>query len=223
MGLALPTLAADGYGEVTISYSGFFGTSAVGTVTIDRAKAVTNAGGSVAYYEVPAQVQVTVTLFENSYDEYLVALRWFDAQLYPDGGTSSQKDAAFALVSPGGSLTEYSTRPSGADFQANQLTPGQAYTFTVEADRADVVILDCGYNNDLFLMSGIQLRCAGGDEETPAAPSFTDVAASSFCAQPVAWAVEKGITTGTTATTFSPETTCTRGQIVTFLYRDLAG
>ncbi|MCI5690230.1 MAG: S-layer homology domain-containing protein [Clostridiales bacterium] len=36
------------------------------------------------------------------------------------------------------------------------------------------------------------------------------------------WAVEKGITTGTSKTTFAPDNTCTRGQIVTFLYRDLA-
>ena len=41
-------------------------------------------------------------------------------------------------------------------------------------------------------------------------------------AQAVAWAVEEGVTSGTSDTTFSPDATCTRGQIVTFLYRDLA-
>ena len=35
----------------------------------------------------------------------------------------------------------------------------------------------------------------------------------------VAWAVENGVTRGTTETTFSPDRTCTRGQIATFLYR----
>ena len=35
----------------------------------------------------------------------------------------------------------------------------------------------------------------------------------------VDWAVEKGVTTGKTATTFAPGDPCTRGQIVTFLYR----
>lgn len=35
----------------------------------------------------------------------------------------------------------------------------------------------------------------------------------------VLWAVEQGITTGTSATTFSPDATVTRGQVVTFLYR----
>lgn len=48
---------------------------------------------------------------------------------------------------------------------------------------------------------------------------FSDVPASAYYAQAVAWAVEKGITSGTTATTFSPNSVCTRGQIVTFLHR----
>ena len=48
---------------------------------------------------------------------------------------------------------------------------------------------------------------------------FTDVAASDFYAEAVAWAVENGVTNGTSATTFSPSNGCTRAQIVTFLFR----
>jgi hypothetical protein len=59
-----------------------------------------------------------------------------------------------------------------------------------------------------------------GSPETEVSDKFTDVAADAEYAQAVAWAVEKGITTGTgDGTTFSPDNTCTRGQIVTFLYR----
>ncbi len=57
-----------------------------------------------------------------------------------------------------------------------------------------------------------------------AAPSsFSDVDAGAEYAAAVAWAVSKGVTTGTSASTFSPKDICTRGQIVTFLYRDLGG
>ena len=49
--------------------------------------------------------------------------------------------------------------------------------------------------------------------------SFTDVSADAYYAPAVAWAVEKGVTEGTSATTFSPDAVCTRAQIVTFLYR----
>ena len=52
---------------------------------------------------------------------------------------------------------------------------------------------------------------------------FTDVAADAFCADAVAWAVESGVTNGTSASTFSPNAGCTRAQIVTFLYRAYQG
>ena len=49
--------------------------------------------------------------------------------------------------------------------------------------------------------------------------AFSDVPADSYFADAVAWAQANGVTTGTTATTFSPDSDCTRAQIVTFLYR----
>ena len=54
----------------------------------------------------------------------------------------------------------------------------------------------------------------------PSTPNrFTDVPANAYCAEAVAWAVESGMTQGTSATTFSPNSGCTRAQIVTFIYR----
>ena len=52
---------------------------------------------------------------------------------------------------------------------------------------------------------------------------FQDVPAGAYYAKAVRWAAKQGITTGTSATAFSPSNTCTRAQTVTFLYRDLAG
>ena len=52
---------------------------------------------------------------------------------------------------------------------------------------------------------------------------FTDVTADAFYADAVAWAVESGVTNGTTDSTFSPNNSCTRAQIVTFLYRAYQG
>ena len=49
--------------------------------------------------------------------------------------------------------------------------------------------------------------------------SFTDVLMDAWYADPVKWAVDKSITNGTSATTFSPDNTCTRAQILTFLWR----
>ncbi|MBE6916133.1 MAG: S-layer homology domain-containing protein [Ruminococcaceae bacterium] len=52
-----------------------------------------------------------------------------------------------------------------------------------------------------------------------ATPEFQDVKKADYFFTPVNWAVEKGITNGTSATTFAPNATCTRAQILTFLWR----
>jgi|GEM_PF-1940637 len=67
----------------------------------------------------------------------------------------------------------------------------------------------------------------GGGSDEPAVtpgtttekPKFIDVPEDAYYAAAVDWAVEKGITTGTTETTFSPDESCTRAQMVTFLWR----
>ncbi len=61
-------------------------------------------------------------------------------------------------------------------------------------------------------------RAAGSPEPKSNNNPFTDVKQGAYY-KAILWAVENGITNGTTATTFSPNATCTRAQIVTFIYR----
>lgn len=87
-----------------------------------------------------------------------------------------------------------------------------------------------GLSDDTF---GAEQTCTRGQSVTflframgtavDGSPTFTDVLPDAFYASAVAWAVEQGITTGTSATTFDPANTCTRGQIVTFLCRAFQG
>ena len=62
-------------------------------------------------------------------------------------------------------------------------------------------------------------RAAGSPKPETRTMPFTDVPAGSYYYDAVLWAVENGITKGTSNTTFSPNMTCTRAQIVTFLWR----
>lgn len=62
-----------------------------------------------------------------------------------------------------------------------------------------------------------------GEAEGDGANRFRDVAADAYYAGSVRWAVETGVTAGTSLTTFTPDAPCTNAQIVTFLYRCLAG
>lgn len=88
-----------------------------------------------------------------------------------------------------------------------------------------------GVGNDLFAPEQPCTRAqivtflwrAAGSPEPKTASSFTDVPVSAYYAKAVAWAIENGITTGTTTSTFSPDATCTRAQSVTFLHRALKG
>ena len=74
----------------------------------------------------------------------------------------------------------------------------------------------CIYMNLSWLPAGLTAS------PLPGANPFTDVAKDSYFYEPVLWARDNYITTGTTATTFAPRTTCTRAQIATFLYRAFA-
>ena len=62
-------------------------------------------------------------------------------------------------------------------------------------------------------------RAKGCPEPKSSANPFTDVKESDYYYKPVLWALENSITTGTTATSFEPETACTSGQVITFLWR----
>lgn len=64
----------------------------------------------------------------------------------------------------------------------------------------------------LLILTALLAVGAGAD-------SFADVPSNAYYAPAVQWALENGVTTGTSKTAFSPNDTCTRGQVVTFLWR----
>ena len=65
-------------------------------------------------------------------------------------------------------------------------------------------------------------KACGAHEPTSTDNPFTDVPAGKYYTNAVLWAVENGITSGVDATHFGVGQTCTRGQIVTFLYKAMA-
>ena len=66
-------------------------------------------------------------------------------------------------------------------------------------------------------------RAAGCPAPALAENPFADVKSTDYCYDAVLWAVQTGVAKGTSASTFSPDAACTRGQIVTFLYRAYQG
>ena len=163
---------------------------------------------------------------------YAKAVEW----AVKNGITNGKDNGLFGSNDPctRGQIVTFLWRAAGS--------PAPQGTATVPADvlpgsysyNAVAWALENGITNGLADGTfGVNNTCTRGQSVTflyrtmGTAPStvngFTDVAADSFCAGAVAWAVENGVTNGTSATTFSPVDGCTRAQIVTFLYRAYQG
>ena len=86
---------------------------------------------------------------------------------------------------------------------------------------ADVLALAANTRNDDSTAEEHARRYGGapGKSESAGETPFTDVPGDCYYIDAVNWAYNNGVTTGTSATTFDPEGSCTRGQVVTFLYR----
>lgn len=107
-------------------------------------------------------------------------------------------------------------------------TPDAGYelsTLTVtDASGRELALTNKGNGTYTFTMPASQVTVTAsfaeiGNEPEPVVNPFTDVFESDYYYDAVLWAVENGVTYGTSATTFSPDLACTRAQIVTFLWR----
>ena len=146
------------------------------------------------------------------------------------GGSSSDNERTYAIV----------TRDDGhgsVTVSADEASAGTRITVTVKPDSGyvlDELTITDAKNKDLkvtkrsettytFYMADSKVTVdasfiGDGAAEKPDA-RFDDVSANAYYADAVEWAVSKGITSGTSANTFSPDASCTRAQMVTFLWR----
>ena len=87
----------------------------------------------------------------------------------------------------------------------------------------DLKLTDKGGGKYTFTMPGSKVTVSAEFVEEQAASIFADVPADAYYAKAVEWAVKKGITNGKANGLFGSNNTCTRAQIVTFLYRAQQG
>lgn len=117
---------------------------------------------------------------------------------------------------------------AGGDSRFTDVDPGDYYCDAVAWAVANGIT--SGTGGDTFSPDAVCTRSqavtflyrAGGSPTVSGGGAFTDVAEGMYYADAVRWAVSEGITAGTGAAAFSPDADCTRAQIVTFLYRDMA-
>ena len=153
---------------------------------------------------------------------------------YSSGGNSSDdNDPTYSIAAPdkvtGGSIKVTPNRASAGTRVTITAKPSSGYELdeltVTDSKGNELKVTDRGNDKYTFQMpSGkveIEVSFTKIEEATEPDPStgFVDVPANAYYADAVKWAVSKGITSGTSTTTFSPNTSCTRAQMVTFLWR----
>ncbi|WP_312159805.1 S-layer homology domain-containing protein [Oscillibacter sp.] len=133
-------------------------------------------------------------------------------QNFSSGGGSSVSSYTLTFDTNGGSALSKVSKTSGVTVDlANYVPSRHGYTFSGwYADSTSTKAI-----TSVKMMANTTVY-AKWTENTVV---FTDVNTDAYYYDAVLWAVDKGVTTGTTSTTFSPNGTCTRGQTVTFLWR----
>ncbi len=130
-----------------------------------------------------------------------------------EGGGGGATSYTLTFDTNGGSAISKVSRTSGTTVDLTGYTPTRdGYTF------------DGWYSNRELTIKVTSIKLTSNTTiyakwTAKSDMSFTDVADKAYYRDAVEWAVENGITKGTTATTFSPNATCTRAQAVTFLWR----
>ncbi|MBQ8301164.1 MAG: S-layer homology domain-containing protein, partial [Clostridia bacterium] len=148
----------------------------------------------------------------------------YSVEMYVDAVRVGWDDVVTFTDTPVASLNGFSI-DSGNVERLNDTTVKISYTFPkVEKEKAEEI------------EKPTEIEKPGGSEEPtqpekpvvtdkpqePEKSAFVDVSKDAYYYQPVMWAVENGITSGTSENTFSPDADCTRAQVVTFLWRMIA-
>ena len=174
---------------------------------------------AVNYYEVEIHEGDSLTADVSTADEGTYTLTGADGQtLSPDEDLSGDAVVYYTVTvaADGAGAVDGAGLHARGDFAQVTATADNGANFTGWYDGESKLSDEAAYR---FRVTGDVTLTAHFAEAAPAF-RFKDVADSSkFYYEPVYWAFDKGITTGTTATTFSPDNGCTRGQIVTFLWR----
>ncbi len=166
----------------------------------------------------PARVKAP-TCTESGYTGDLICMRCGD--MTQIGKTVAATGHKFF----GGVCSVCGTKGAEAVPEFDDVKPGAFYFDAVQWAVGNGITNGTGKNtfspNDVCSRYQIVMFLwrAAGQPEAKAAVSFADVKPGDIFYEAVKWAVERGITKGTSSTSFSPFAPCTRGQIVTFLYR----
>lgn len=220
-----------GGGTVTLNVS----TPGSGTVNVtcdDHTVAVSGSGSSWSA-SLPNETKTyTFTASYGGSDQYKAGTATCTVSVtrYSSDGSGSGSSSSYTVdVDSGkhGTVTVSPNRAGKGDTVTVTVKPDKGYELdeltVTDKNGGELKLTRKSDTKYTFTMPNgrVTVEASFAPEAAPDVPgiSFVDVPTDAYYAEAVAWAVENGITSGTTATTFSPNAACTRGQMVTFLWR----
>ena len=174
-----------------------------------------NVPDNTVYVDVVQDVDVTNGVVTVTWDPAKLTLTDMDIHANYTSLVQGEGFVTFGYVS----LFGIEAGESIATFVFEAVDPADALV-TIEHKQINNEELNCEHQWSAWTENALaQMErwcdCCGAHQVNP----FADVPTDSFYIDPVLWALDNGITTGTTVATFSPDAACVRGQAVTFLWR----
>ena len=193
--------------------------------------ATADSGYSFSYWTVNGvkagtDKELTITVTENTQVEAVFT----ENSSSSGSGSSSSSGSSYVVSAPSAKNGDVSVSPKNAkagDTVTITVTPDNGYELgsisAKDANGNTLKLTDKGSGKYTFTMPASKVIVSAEFTAVQTTPAFADVASGAYYADAVDWAVKNGITNGTSEGIFSPNAVCTRGQIVTFLYRQYQG
>lgn len=180
-----------------------------------------------------SQGPITSYTFTDVREDHAITARFREKVVTDTGSSGSSNSGDYTTsvdTTSGGKVTVSPSRANKDDIVTITVKPYDGYVLdelVVTDRRGDSVEVTRKDDDEYtFIMpdSKVSVKAIfveAGEENLPVALPFTDINMGDYFYDAVSWAVENGITTGTSVDTFSPHISCTRGQMMTFLWRSV--
>ena len=222
VGGALPTF--------TVTYGNFASGDTASTVLETKTPSTAADGKTAGSFDITVEAP---TIKSDYADRYTVGtpqkgtLTVNAAENPPQPSSGSSSRPSYSVSTPG------KTENGSVSADVKNAKKGSTVTITVKPEDGfkladltvtdkngnELALTDKGDGKYTFTMPAGKVEISAAFAEEIETIPFEDVAADAYYYEAVKWAVEQGITEGTGKGLFGPEGTCTRGQIVTFLWR----
>ena len=203
---------------------------------VDEALAKANALNKNSYQDFSAVEKAIADVVrdkniteQSEVDAMAKAIEDAIAELVKKPSSSSSSRPSYSITTPdkteNGSVNISSTSAKRGSIVTITVTPDAGYVLdkltVTDKDGKELSLTKKSDTEYTFVMPAGKVEIMPSFVKQAEEPSrvFVDVKTGDYFYDAVQWAVEKGITNGTSAETFSPEAPCTRAQIVTFLWR----